>query len=232
MDDEARPHYRETMHAGHHHHHRGLSHGRTVTPPRLPYSLAASATASSRPPSSQRPDQPPPGPAPVTSSARTVPSEATIHPADRRPQARKPAATCSLVSRAHHEWPSLVSHNRVGGRPHHAPHDGARQHGRRASTRSPRPRPPHDGSAAEAGWSVRPATSHGPRFKAQTRWSVAVWRIGLLVQSPLGHIRQASDLRICYGQAFARVRYGLFCSSGPWGFKSDPGCGTITAVVG
>jgi hypothetical protein len=52
--------------------------------------------------------------------------------------------------------------------------------------------------------------------------------MGFLVQSVLGHTRQASDLLISHLPESCTAR---FCGSGPWGFKSGSGCGTVTATV-
>ena len=40
--------------------------------------------------------------------------------------------------------------------------------------------------------------------------------------------RRIADLRICHSPESCRAR---FCRSGPWGFKSGSGCGTVTAIV-
>jgi hypothetical protein len=51
---------------------------------------------------------------------------------------------------------------------------------------------------------------------------------GFRVQVPPRTHMQLSDLRLCYSPESCEA---CFCRSGPWGFKSDSGCGTVTAIV-
>ena len=48
---------------------------------------------------------------------------------------------------------------------------------------------------------------------------------------PRTHHDQPLTCGYAMGRHSPELAQGCFCRSGPWGFKSGPGCGTITAIV-
>jgi hypothetical protein len=66
-----------------------------------------------------------------------------------------------------------------------------------------------------------PVTLYRPGRQSQTHWSGAVRRIGILVQSPLGHILSGVDLRLQNPTSCERLQSRR---SRTWGFKSLSEC--------